>query len=384
MLGQPAPPATPSTASPPGWRPPPARSGRALATRSAWPWPPAGSAACSTPTRRPGTSPFDHHIYVFVLRRRHRGGHQPRGLARSPAPAARQPDRCSTTTTHLHRGRHQHRQVGGRRGPVRGLRLARAAGELAHGRRLPRGRREALYRAFVAAREQHRPALVHRAADHHRLAGAEQAEHRRGARVRAGRGGGGRDQEDPRLRPRGELPRRGRGGGPRPPGRRPRQAGCTPSGTRSSPPGRRRTRSARQLLDRLAARRLPDGWAGALPVLPAGPEGRGHPEGLRQGAQRAGAGAARAVGRLGRPGRQQRHHHEGRAVLHPGRAPDRDVPGQPVRPDPALRHPRARHGRDLQRHRAARRHPALRRHVPGVQRLHAARGAARRADGSGR
>ena len=43
-------------------RPPPARSARASATRSAWRWRPAASAACSTRTPRPGTSPFDHHI----------------------------------------------------------------------------------------------------------------------------------------------------------------------------------------------------------------------------------------------------------------------------------------------------------------------------------
>ncbi len=57
-----------------------------------------------------------------------------------------------------------------------------------------------------------------------------------------------------------------------------------------------------------------------------------------------------------------------------------DVEGQPVRPHAALRGPRARDGRDPQRHRAARPDPPVRRHVPGVQRLHAPGGAARRAD----
>ena len=41
----------------------------------------------------------------------------------------------------------------------------------------------------------------------------------------------------------------------------------------------------------------------------------------------------------------------------------------------ALRHPRARHGLDHERHRAARSVQGVRRHVPGVQRLHASGGA---------
>ncbi len=92
------------------------------------------------------------------------------------------------------------------------------------------------------------------------------------------------------------------------------------------------------------------------------------------------AGAARAVGRVGRPRREQQHHDGGRAELHPVRPPDQDVAGRPVRPHAALRHPRARDGRDPQRHQRARRHPRLRRHVPRVQRLHAPAGTAGRAD----
>ncbi len=48
---------------------------------------------------------------------------------------------------------------------------------------------------------------------------------------------------------------------------------CTPSGSSASTPGRRPRRSARQLLDRLSARRLPDGWTDALPSFPADPKG---------------------------------------------------------------------------------------------------------------
>ena len=50
-----------------------------------------------------------------------------------------------------------------------------------------------------------------------------------------------------------------------------------------------------------------------------------------------------------------------------------DVPRQPVRTDSALRHPRARHGLDHERHQGARRHPPVRRHLPHLQRLHARR-----------
>ena len=94
-------------------------------------------------------------------------------------------------------------------------------------------------------------------------------------------------------------------------------------------------------------------------------------------------GAARAVGRLGRPRRLQQHHHRGRPVV-PAQGPlDQDVPRRPVRrPGAALRHPRARHGLDHERHRRPRRHPRLRRHVPHVLRLHAPGGAAGRAHGA--
>ena len=61
------------------------------------------------------------------LRRRHRGGHHPRGLLAGRPPAARQPDRDLRRQRHLDRGRHQHRQVRGCLRPVPGLRLARPA-----------------------------------------------------------------------------------------------------------------------------------------------------------------------------------------------------------------------------------------------------------------
>ncbi len=64
--GAPRPPVTPSTATRPASRPPPARSARVSRTRWAWRWPPVTSAACSTRTRPPGTSPFDHTIWAIA------------------------------------------------------------------------------------------------------------------------------------------------------------------------------------------------------------------------------------------------------------------------------------------------------------------------------
>ena len=100
-------------------------------------------------------------------------------------------------------------------------------------------------------------------------------------------------------------------------------------------------------------------------------EGPGDPRGLGQGACGARPGHARAVGRLGRPGRVQQHDHGGRGVLHPQGQADPGVEGRPLRAHPALRGARARHGDDPQRHRARGPDAALRRHLPGVLRLHA-------------
>ena len=88
----------------------------------------------------------------------------------------------------------------------------------------------------------------------------------------------------------------------------------------------RPTRTAPSSTSRLSDRRLPEGWAGRAADVRGG-QGRRHPQGVRRGAQRAQGRAARAVGRLGRPGREQQHHDGGRAVVppaqytHPGLGP---------------------------------------------------------------
>ena len=65
----------------------------------------------------------------------------------------------------------------------------------------------------------------------------------------------------------------------------------------------------------------------------------------------------------------------------PAGGEDQPLERHALRPDPAFRDPRARHGRDPDRHRAARTDPAVRRNVPAVLRLHARRGPAGRGDG---
>ena len=113
-----------------------------------------------------------------------------------------------------------------------------------------------------------------------------------------------------RAHPRGRRPRQG---GPGRVGRRLRRTGTTkPSAD---------TGALRPDADPHPARRL-----GRRPAdLRGRRQGRRHPQGVRRGHQRDRAGAARAVGRLGRPRRLQQHHHRGRPVV-PAQGPlDQDV-----------------------------------------------------------
>ena len=118
------------------------------------------------------------------------------------------------------------------------------------------------------------------------------------------------------------------------------------------------------------ARRPPAGRLGRdAAVVGDGLRGR-HPQ--RQPGRDPGAGrhAARAVRRLGRPVGVEPHRRQGKRP--------RPLRGRQPRAQPPVRRPRARDGRDRQRHRAPRRVPAVRRHLPHVQRLHARQRPARR------
>ena len=310
------------------------------------------------PNAAPGESLFDHQIYALRQRRRHRGGRQLRGLLHRRHPAAGQPDPDLRRQQDLDRGRHRRRALRGRREALRGLRLARPGRRLDE-RRL--GYKEdvpALYKAIAGGRARHRPAQHHRAAHDHRLARAERAEHRRGPRLRPRRRRGRRHQEDPGLRPR------------RRPSRSPRTSSSTPArrvergkeaqaaGTSSTPPGpasprRRRTAST-------GCRRARCPTAGTTTCRRCRPTRRASPPARRPAPSSTRSPAdARALGRLGRPRRVEQHHDRGRTLLHPEEPLHQDLAGRPVRRARApLRHPRARHGRDPQRHRRSTAAPA--------------------------
>ena len=351
--------ATPSTATPPASRPPPARSARASATRSAWRWPPAASAACSTRTPPRARARSTTTIYAIAS-----DGDLEEGVSGEASSLAgtqqlgnldadlrRQPD--------LHRGRHRHRLHRGRRRALRGLRLARAARRLDQRRHRLRGGRPGAVRrasrppagsptgrassrsrtiiAWPAPNAQNTGKAHGSALGDDEVAATKKVlgfdpeqtfevadevlAHTRGA-VERGKQAAGRVAGAVR-----------RLGGARPPSARSCSTGCAPA-------------------------RLPAGWETALPVLRRRREGRRHPRGVRRGAHRDRPGAARAVGRLGRPGRVQQHHHQGRAVASsPPSTSTKEFTGDSYGRVLHFGIREHAHGLDHERHRAARRHP---------------------------
>ena len=75
-----------------------------------------------------GESLFDHFVYVLASDGDIEEGVTSRGVLDRRTPGAGQPHRVLRPQRDLDRGRHQHRPVRGRRGPIRGLRLACAEG----------------------------------------------------------------------------------------------------------------------------------------------------------------------------------------------------------------------------------------------------------------
>ena len=309
----------------------PARPGR-RPTRSAWPWPPAGSGACSIPDAAPGESPFDHHIYCLAS-----DGDIEEGVS-SEASSLAGTQRLGNLTLIYDSNRisiEDDTNIAlsrGHRRPVRGVRLARPDHRLDQRRHRVRRERRGPRRRARGGQGGHRPAQLHPAAHHHRLAGTQPAGHRQVARRRARRRRGGGDQEGARLRPGPDLRGQRRGHQPHP------EAGST---------------AAQQAQDEW--QQAFDGWAEANPERQGAlrPDGhrravarlgrrsaqlggrrQGHrdPRRIGQGAQRADAEDARAVGRLGRPGRVEQHHPGGRAELPARRTGRARVPRQPVRP----------------------------------------------------
>ena len=215
------------------------------------------------------------------------------------------------------------------------------------------------------------PPDVHPGAHHHRLARAEPAEHRQG---RTAAPSASRRSARPR-RCWAWIPTRTS------PSRRTCSAACAPTcaiastssaghGTPSFAAWRAAHPDNAALLDRLQAHDLPDGFESALPAFAAG----GSVSTRKASGEVINALAAVMPELWGGSADLAESNNttiEGAASFLPAGNP---IAGRlALRPGPALRHPRARHGRDPQRHRPRRADPPLRRHVPRVLRLHARR-----------
>ena len=138
------------------------------------------------------------------------------------------------------------------------------------------------------------------------------------------------------------------------------------------------TRSGAQLFDRIVAGRAARGLGGRPAGLRGGQGGR-DPCRVRQGAPGARPGRSPSCGAAPPtwPAPTTPPSTRRASFLPKGNPlPEADPYGR-TRP---LRHPRALDGRGDERHRPARQHPRLRRHLPGVLRLHAQRRADVRAD----
>ena len=290
-------------------RPPPARSARASPTPSAWRWP----RSCWPPSSTaPATTIVDHHTYVFLGDGCLMEGISPRGLLAGRHAGAGQADRVLRRQRHLHR--RQGRGLVHRRHAeaLRSLRLARRA-------RRRRPRPEAVDARASRARQG-----VDRPADADLLQDASSARARRtsagtprGARRGARRRRDRRDARGARL----DLRRRSRS-------RRTSDAG---RGTRRER-GARREAAWQRALRRLRARASPDRaassqrriarracprhWSGArrsdlLAQAEAQRRDDRHAQGVAERDRGAGAAAARAARRLGRPDRLEPHRLEG-------------------------------------------------------------------------
>ena len=227
----------------------------------------------------------------------------------------------------------------------------------------------AISAAIDAAEADDRPSR-HRRPHPHRLRQPEQAGHPEGARgaARAGRGQARPRRPTAGIRtarstcpadaPRPVPPRDRRGQGP---GRR---MGCALDGYAAAYPA-----EAAELRTAPARAQLPDGWAAALPAYEVGTE-----VATRNASQDAIQALAAVLPEL----------FGGSADLSESNLTDVKANGHDHfeadarRAQPALRRPRARDGRDRQRHRLPRRLPPLLRDVPDLQRLHARLRAARR------
>ena len=215
-----------------------------------------------------------------------------------------------------HRGRHRRRLHRGRPGALRGLRLAHPARRLDQHRRIRR-RRAGTLRGAARREGRNRQAVDHFAADHHRLPGAEEAEHRQDPRLRPGRRGSRGAEEASSASTRSVPSRSTRTSWPTP--ATSWTAAPTPARTGREPSTAWQAANPEgaALLERVEAQQAP-GRTGRRPAGLRGRQGRLHPRRVRQGPERDRPGHARTLGRLRRPGRVQQHHDRRLALVHPG------------------------------------------------------------------
>ena len=141
-------------------------------SRSAWPWRPVASGGCSTPTAPPGTSPFDHHVYVLAS-----DGDLMEGVTAEASSLAGHQQLGNLVVVYDQNRISIEDDTGdrvqrGRRPPGTRLRLAHP------GRRLDRDRRyiedvDALHAALGRGPGRARSTVDRRPAHHHRMAGAD-------------------------------------------------------------------------------------------------------------------------------------------------------------------------------------------------------------------
>ena len=227
------------------------------------------------PDAKPGTSPFDHHVYVIAS-----DGDMQEGVSHEACSLAGHQELGNLTVVY------DANQISieddtdiafsedvAKR--VRGLRLARRRGRLARGRRrrdLRRGRRRPA-RCDPVGREGHRQADPRRAAHDHRVARADEAEHRQVARLGPRRRGGRRPRRSCSA-----STRRSRSSSSPPCSSRPVRSSSaarrpTASGTRAFKAWRKANPDRAALLDRVLAGPAPEGLAKALPTFPADEKG---------------------------------------------------------------------------------------------------------------
>ena len=347
-------------ARPPGVRPDarasrrrPGRSARASRTRSGWRSP---SVRLAAEFNRDGHDDRRPPDVRHLLRRRPPGGHRVRGAPASPATSASASSSSSTTTT-------TSSSTDRPRWP--GRRTSRPGSRPTAGtrQRVDDGNDiEAIAAAIEAARADDRPSLI-AVRTHIGFGSPNKQDTPEGARLAARPRRGPPDQGGLRL-----------GSGPDVLRARPRRSRCSAGPIpRGEDAGRRLGGAARRAI---APRSRPRprsscagstgdapptaGTPGSRPTRPARSSRRGNAS--QDAIQALAEPRPGAVRRRGRPVRVEPDRRQGRAD---------DFSADEAGPEPAVRRPRARDGRDRQRHRVPRRVHPVRRHVPDVQRLHA-------------